>query len=111
MKRRKILAGLLAAPAALLVAGEARAEHYPAMLCGNCSFGSKGDNCAKCGKWRGSAKIVARLCGNCGFGSKGDDCVKCGKWIGSSKAVAFLCNDCGFGSKKESCVKCGKWAP
>ena len=80
LKRRKLLAGLAAVPA-LVVAGKAHAEHYPAMLCGNCSFGSKGDNC-----------------------------VTCGKWIGSSKAVAFLCNDCGFGSKKENCVKCGKWA-
>lgn len=107
--RRTLVSSLLALPA-LVFARVARAEHYQARLCGDCGFGSKKDDCAKCGKWTGSTKIPARLCGDHGFGSKKDDCAKCGKWIGSSKQVAYLCGDCGFGSKKENCVKCGKWA-
>ena len=89
----------------------AYAQHFPAKLCGDCSFGSKKDECAKCGKWRGSTSIPARLCSDHGFGSKGDNCVRCGKWVGSSKAHAFVCGNCGFGSKKDNCVICGKWAP
>jgi hypothetical protein len=113
IRRRKFLAGLALAPAAatLVIASSAHAEHYPAKLCGSCSFGSKGDDCAKCGKWRGSTKVPARLCGDHGFGSKGDNCASCGNWVGSSKALAYLCGDCGFGSKKDNCMKCGKWAP
>lgn len=110
--RRQFLAGMILIPGAMtLVARDAEATHYKAMLCGDCGFGSKKDNCAKCGKWMGSTRIPARLCGDCGFGSKSDNCVKCGKWIGSSGVKANVCNDCGFGSKKDNCVKCGKWAP
>ena len=108
--RRRFLAGAVFVPSALLFASRAEASHHPAKLCGDCSFGSKKDNCSKCGKWMASTRIPARLCGDCGFGSKGDNCVVCGKWVGSSKATAYLCGDCGFGSKKENCVKCGKWA-
>src|SRR5688572_9066992 len=58
--RRKALFALLAVPAALvIVPATAHAEHYPAQLCGDCSFGSRADECSKCGKWRGSAKIPA----------------------------------------------------
>lgn len=110
--RRKFLAGLVAIPAGVLAfSRHAHAVHYPAMLCGNCSFGSKKDNCAKCGKWMGSTKIPARTCSDHGFGSKKDNCVVCGKWIGSSGARAFIGNCCGFGNKKDNCVTCGKWAP
>ena len=49
--RRQFLAGLVLIPGALTIAGRARAEHYKAMLCGDCGFGSKKDNCVKCGKW------------------------------------------------------------
>ena len=80
--RRRFLIELPLAAAVLLTAKNALAEHYPASLCGDCSFGSKKDNC-----------------------------VKCGKWVGSSKARAFVCGDCGFGSKKDNCVICSKWAP
>lgn len=111
LRRRQLLGALVAVPVVTLLPREARAEHYPARLCGDCSFGSKKDNCAKCGKWRGSNSIPARLCSEHGFGSKGDNCVVCGKWVGSTKARAFLCGDCGFGSKKENCVICDKWAP
>ncbi|MGC4116763.1 MAG: hypothetical protein QM765_19830 [Myxococcales bacterium] len=102
---------ILVPAAATLWASESQATHYRAQLCGDCSFGSKKDHCAKCGKWVGSARMPARLCGDCGFGSKRDNCARCGKWVGSSGAPAHVCGDCGFGSKKESCVKCGKWAP
>jgi len=81
----------------------------PAMLCIDCGFGAKANNCVKWGKWVGSAQIPARLCNNCGFGSKAKNCVKCGKWIGTNGVPAKLCSDCGFGRKQEDCVKCGKW--
>ncbi len=110
LRRRSLLAFLAATPV-VLFSSQARAEHYAAKLCGGCSFGSKKDECAKCGKWRGSTSIPARLCGQDGFGSKGNDCVRCGKWVGSSKALAYVCGNCGFGSKKDNCVKCGRWAP
>lgn len=109
--RRRFLVEIPLIAGILLAASRAHAEHYPAMLCGDCSFGSKKDNCAKCGKWMGSTKIPARLCGDHGFGSKKDNCARCGKWVGSTKARAHICNDCGFGSKKDNCVVCGKWAP
>ena len=110
--RRRFLHLFAFVPAAtLLIPVDARAVHYPAKLCGDCSFGSKKDDCAKCGKWRGSTHVPARLCSDHGFGSKGDNCARCGKWVGSSKARAYVCGDCGFGSKKENCVKCDKWAP
>src|SRR5262245_39036558 len=111
LTRRKFIAGLAAVPGVMLLSRKAHASHYPAKLCGNCSFGSKKDDCSKCGKWMGSTKIPARLCGDCGFGSKGDNCVRCNKWVGSTRAMAYVCNNCGFGSKKDNCVKCGKWAP
>lgn len=57
----------------------------------------------------GSTKIPAMICNNCAFGSKKDNCCKCGKWMGSSKHDAYMCNNCGFGSKKNDCIKCGKW--
>jgi ribosomal protein L37E len=110
MKRRNFLRALIAAPAISLISRTAWAEHYPAKLCGNCGFGSKKDDCAKCGKWTGSTKIPARLCGDHGFGSKKDNCVRCGKWVGSTNQPAYLCGNCGFGSKKDNCVICGKWA-
>ncbi len=109
--RRRFLVEFPLIAGLLFTAKNALAEHYPASLCGDCSFGSKKDNCTKCGKWMGSTKIPARLCGDHGFGSKKDNCARCGKWVGSSKARAFVCGDCGFGSKKDNCVICGKWAP
>lgn len=110
ISRRRAFVALFAVPA-LAWSRTALATHYPAKLCGDCSFGSKKDNCARCGKWMGSTRIPARLCSDHGFGSKADDCARCGRWVGSSKARAFVCGDCGFGSKKENCVRCGKWAP
>src|SRR5437016_5828350 len=100
---RSFIAQLFLFPG-LLLSRRALATHYPAKLCGDCSFGSKKDNCSRCGKWMGSTKIPARLCGDCGFGSKGDNCARCGKWVGSTKAEAYVCGDCGFGSKKDNCV-------
>lgn len=47
------------------------------MLCSNCSFGSKKDNCTKCDKWMGGNKTPAVICSNCSFGSKKDNCSKC----------------------------------
>ncbi|MBX5483417.1 MAG: hypothetical protein IRZ16_16470 [Myxococcaceae bacterium] len=112
IRRRKLLGLIAAVPfASVLIPRVARAEHYIAKVCGNCSFGSKKDNCARCGKWRGSTAIPARLCSEHGFGSKGDNCVVCGNWVGSSWSRALLCSDCGFGSKRDNCVLCGKWAP
>ena len=80
-----------------------------AQLCGDCGFGNKKENCAKCNKWIGSTKVMAYLCNDCGFGNKKDNCCKCGKWIASNGVQAMLCGDCGFGSKKDNCVKCNKW--
>ncbi|HXB42222.1 MAG TPA: hypothetical protein VNZ49_16905 [Bacteroidia bacterium] len=80
-----------------------------AQLCGDCGFGNKKDNCAKCGKWVASSGVQAMLCSDCGFGNKKDNCVKCGKWVASSGVKAQLCSDCGFGNKKDNCVKCNKW--
>lgn len=109
--RRKLLLGLVAVPAGVsLFPRLAHATHYPAFLCNSCGFGSKKDDCAKCGKWMGSTKYPARLCNDHGFGSKKDNCAKCGKWTGSTKIAAYVGNCCGFGSKKENCVICGKWA-
>src|SRR5207245_3854390 len=52
VSRRRFLTALIAIPAGVaLFPSLARAEHYAAMLCGDCGFGSKKDNCAKCGKW------------------------------------------------------------
>ena len=83
VSRRKFLTALVAVPAGVaLFPSVAHAEHYAAMLCGDCGFGSKKDNC----------------------------CV-CGKWIGSNRQRAFIGNCCGFGSAKDNCVICGKWAP
>lgn len=109
--RRQFLAGMALVPAALSLPGRAHAAHHRAQLCGDCGFGSKKDNCARCGKWMGSTKIPARLCNDCGFGSKKDNCVKCGRWVGSSGVAAHVCGDCGFGAKKENCAKCARWAP
>ena len=55
-------------------------------------------------------KYSAYLCSDCGFGSRADDCCKCGKWMGSTKIPAYLCSDCGFGSRADNCCKCGNWA-
>ena len=109
LTRRQLLAAIGASVIAL--PRPARAEHYPARLCGDCGFGNKKDNCARCGKWMASTRIPARLCGEHGFGSKKDNCAVCGKWVGSNNQRAFICGDCGFGNKKENCVICGKWAP
>lgn len=114
LSRRRLLLGLLAVPAgvgAFLRAPLARAEHHPAMLCNDCGFGSRKDNCVKCGKWMGSTRIPARLCADHGFGSKKENCAHCGKWIGSHRQLAYVGNCCGFGSKQENCVLCDKWAP
>ena len=56
VNRRKFLIGMAAFPAAMLISRSAYATHYQAMLCGNCGFGSKKDNCAKCGKWMGGSR-------------------------------------------------------
>ena len=88
---------------------ELTATSYPAMLCINCGFGNKKDNCVKCGRWIANNGVPARLCVNCGFGNKKDNCVKCGKWIGTSGVPAMLCNNCAFGNKKNDCVLCGRW--
>lgn len=82
-----------------------------AKLCNDCGFGTKKNDCVKCGKWVGTTDIKARLCSDCGFGTKKNNCVKCGKWVGNADIDAKLCNNCGFGTKKENCVKCGKWTP
>ena len=80
--RRSLLRALPLLPfASLLVAeSEALASHYPAQLCNSCGFGSKKDNCVRCGKWVGSHHQLAYLCGSCGFGSKKENCVVCGRW-------------------------------
>ncbi|HNN93056.1 MAG TPA: hypothetical protein PKI03_12340 [Pseudomonadota bacterium] len=110
--RRTVLRLLPLFPlAGLFAAAEAHATHYEARLCNSCGFGSKKDNCVRCGKWVGSHRIPARLCSNHGFGSKKDNCVRCGKWVGSFRQLAYLCGNCGFGSKKDNCAICGKWAP
>lgn len=80
-----------------------------AMLCNDCGFGNRKENCVKCGKWMGSTKIPAYLCSSCGFGNRKDECVKCGRWIGSGGVPACICGSCGFGNRKDDCVKCGKW--
>ncbi len=110
--RRKMLFSLFALPVGIAAFPRlARAEHYQAMLCGDCGFGSKKDDCAKCGKWMGSStRHPARLCGDHGFGNKKDNCCRCGKWIGSNRQMAYVGDCCGFGSKKDNCVVCGKWA-
>lgn len=103
---------LLAAMLVLCLGGGTDRASEPkirAKLCNDCGFGSRKENCVKCGKWVGSTDIKARLCNNCGFGSKKEYCVKCGKWVGTTNIDAKLCNNCGFGSKQENCVKCGKW--
>lgn len=109
--RRKVILAVPALAAGLLLPRRAHAEFYNALLCGDCSFGSKKDDCARCGKWIGSTRVPARLCSDHGFGSKKENCARCGKWVGSNSRRAFVCGDCGFGSKKENCVICGKWAP
>lgn len=111
--RRTFMSYLSLIPLSGLMLWSSRAEatHYAAQLCNGCGFGSKKDNCVRCGKWTGSTKIAARLCGQCGFGNKQNNCAKCGKWVGSHHQLAYLCNNCGFGNKKNNCVKCGKWAP
>jgi ribosomal protein L37E len=82
LSRRTLLSRLplLGLAAVTFHAAQALATHHPARLCNNCGFGSKKDDCAKCGKWMGSTKIPARLCDDHGFGSKKDNCVKCGRW-------------------------------
>ena len=99
----------LGTPLALpfLGASAAVAGTVPAMLCGNCGFGSNKENCVKCGNWVGSEVIYALLCDNCGFGNNKENCAKCGEWIGSEKTRARLCGNCGFASNKEKCIKCG----
>ena len=54
------------------------------------------------------SKVAAFVCNSCSFGSKKDNCSKCGNWAPNNKHPAFLCGSCGFGSKKDNCVKCGK---
>ena len=63
-----------------------------AYICENCGFGSKADNCVKCGKWRGSSSFPALVCDNCVYASKKDECVKCGKYMGSgvTRVRAYL---------------------
>ena len=113
MNRKEFLHGAVMLTAALTMVpflnAPVQADVIRARLCSDCGFGSRVDNCVKCGKWVGSANIQARLCGDCGFGSKAENCAKCGKWCGSTTVYAKLCGDCGFGSKAENCVKCGKW--
>ena len=53
------------------------------------------------------SKVTAFLCNDCTFGSKKDNCCKCGKWAPSNRVAAYLCSNCGFGNKKDNCVKCG----
>ena len=104
---------LLAICVLVLVAAtpaDAGAPRFKARLCNNCAFGSKKDNCVKCGKWAPNGYSPAGLCSNCGFGAKVEYCVKCGKWAPNNYVEARLCNNCGFGAKKENCAKCGKWA-
>lgn len=111
--RRTLLRILPLLPFASLLwgASDAQAVHYEALLCNNCGFGNKKNNCVRCGKWVGSTRHPARLCSNHGFGNKKNNCVRCGRWVGSSHQLAYLCGSCGFGNKKSNCAVCGKWAP
>ena len=97
----------------VIVATPAQAgnQRHKARLCSNCAFGSKVQNCVKCGKWAPSQYTAAYICDSCAFGSKSQYCVKCGKWAPSHYTDARLCSSCSFGSKKNNCVKCGKWIP
>ena len=49
--RRRFLVEIPLLAGVLLAARSAHATHYPAKLCGDCSFGSKKDNCVICSKW------------------------------------------------------------
>lgn len=77
---------------------------HMAMRCNSCAFGSKADQCVKCGGPFG--KELAYLCDNCSFGSKGDECVMCGNPF--AKSASKLCSQCAFGSSKK-CLKCDKY--
>ncbi|MFH2106813.1 MAG: hypothetical protein ABII22_06130 [Candidatus Micrarchaeota archaeon] len=46
----------------------------PAKICGNCNA----DECVKCHKFVGAVKHPASLCDDCGFGTKKDNCARCG---------------------------------
>lgn len=83
-------------------------SYYPALLCSNCGFGNKKENCVLCGKWVGGHGVPARLCTSCGFGNKKENCVLCGRWVGSHGVPGQLCSNCGFGTRGKNCVKCGK---
>ena len=82
-----------------------------ALLCKMCSFGARGESCAKCGEWIGGGGVEAVLCRECSFGAKREECVVCGSWVGNLRAPARLCPQCAFGHRKGQCVRCGRWAP
>lgn len=110
--RRTLLRLLPLLPfAGLFTAEEAHATHYAALLCRNCGFGNKGNNCVRCNRWVANRGVPARLCSTHGFGAKGNNCVRCNRWVGNNRQVAYLCGNCGFGNKKTNCAICGRWAP
>ncbi|GKT36849.1 hypothetical protein ADUPG1_009744 [Aduncisulcus paluster] len=79
-------------------------EKY-AILCDDCSFGSRADNCIACGNWVGGQGAQAYRCDDCRFGSKKDTCTKCGKTCFGRFKPAKLCSKCEY-EYRQKCVKC-----
>ncbi|GKT13192.1 hypothetical protein ADUPG1_010221 [Aduncisulcus paluster] len=77
-----------------------------AVLCQSCAFSGR-DKCILCGKYAGGASSEpAKRCSSCAFGSKFDQCNKCGKTCFEKFTLARLCSDCGFMKYKGKCVRC-----
>lgn len=77
-----------------------------AYLCKKCGYGKKRtDLCPVCDKPTGVLQFRAQLCMDHGYGDMNLNCCRCGRYCGSAKIVAHLCAGCGNGHKEDFCCK------
>jgi hypothetical protein len=79
-----------------------------ARLCDSCGFGSRQEECLKCGEEASHGGVIAPLCASCSS-SAGDKCIKCGKPISAVSVTALLCGRCGVHPDGKRCSRCGRY--
>ena len=92
-------------------ATDAGGDRVPLHLCNSCGFGTKSQDCFKCGRRAADGgQRVAPACRDCVFGNAAKECAKCGIYFGDGpKHAAILCRSCSFGiDGRDRCAKCGQ---
>jgi len=79
----------------------------PAQLCHSCGFGSRKNECLKCGSAI-SRGFTVEFCPACS-GKNRDKCVKCGKPLTAPGVAALLCGSCAFQPAGKKCIRCERY--